>query len=59
MSASQNGHMEVVGKLLEKGAKVDLQKENGFTALMIASHFGRGEVEELLREHASRQKREL
>ena len=46
-------------KLLEKGAKVDLQKENGFTALMIASHFGRREVEMLLREHASRQKREL
>ena len=59
MSASQNGHMEVVGKLREKGAKVDLQKENGFTALMIASHFGRREVEMLLREHASRPKREL
>ena len=59
MIASQNGHMEVVGKLLENGAKVDLQKKDGFTALMIASQNGRKEVKMLLREHASRQKREL
>ena len=57
--ASEKGHWEVVGKLLENGAKVDLQQKDGWTALMIASRNGRREVEELLREHASRQKREL
>ena len=31
MAASQNGHVEVVDKLLQHGAKVDLQKEVGFT----------------------------
>jgi len=59
MIASQNGHMEVVGKLLENGAKVDLQEEDGWTALRIASQNGHRKVKKLLREHASRQKREL
>ena len=29
--ASQNGHVEVVDKLLQHGARVDLQDEVGFT----------------------------
>ena len=43
MSASQNGHTEVVKILLENGAQVDLQN-NGFSALMIASLNGHAEV---------------
>ena len=31
MLASQNGHVEVVEKLLQHGARVDLQNEVGFT----------------------------
>ena len=31
MVASQNGHVEVVDKLLQHGARADLQKEVGFT----------------------------
>ena len=31
MVASQNGHVEVVDKLLQHGARVDLQIEVGFT----------------------------
>ena len=31
MSASQNGHVEVVDKLLQHGARVDLQAEVCFT----------------------------
>ena len=35
--ASQNGHGEVVEKLLEKGASIDLQNKCGFNALLYAS----------------------
>ena len=31
MLASQKGHVEVVDKLLQHGARVDLQEEVGFT----------------------------
>ena len=31
MVASHNGHVEVVDKLLQHGARVDLQNEVGFT----------------------------
>ena len=34
--ASQNGHVEVVDKLLQHGARVDLQKEVQFTALILS-----------------------
>ena len=37
MSASQNGHSEVARKLLASEAQVDLQKEDGWCALMYAS----------------------
>ena len=34
--ASQNGHVEVVDKLLQHGARVDLQKEVQFTSLILS-----------------------
>ena len=53
MSASKNGHGEVVKLLLEHGAQVDLQEENGWSALMSASQNGHGEVVKLLLEHGA------
>ena len=39
MLASQNGHVEVVDKLLQQGATVDLQKVVHFnTPQMLVSH---------------------
>ena len=45
MCASQNGHDEVVKILLENGAQVDLQTEDGVCALMYTSQDGHNEVE--------------
>ena len=36
MSASQNGHVEVVDRLLQHGARVDLQKEVCFDARLVS-----------------------
>ena len=47
-AASQDGHREVVEKLLEKGAGIDVQNKYGQTALMMASGMGHGEVVEKL-----------
>jgi ankyrin repeat protein len=44
MRASQNGHVEIVRLLLEKGAQIDTQSNTGFTALMAAS-FASGTIE--------------
>ncbi len=37
VEASRNGHVNVVELLSRNGAQVDLQKSNGWSALMIAS----------------------
>ena len=48
MMASKNGHGEVVGRLLTKGASMDVQNKAGSTALMRASYNGHGEVVDML-----------
>jgi len=48
MSASQNGHSEIVQILLVKGAKVDLQKKDGWSALISASQNGHSDVVKIL-----------
>jgi ankyrin repeat protein len=42
MSASQNGHLDIVDLLLKNGANVDSQKSNGWTSLMWGA--GRGRI---------------
>ena len=46
MAASQNGHNEVVKLLHEHGAQVDLQNNDGWSALMAASLNGHTELHE-------------
>ncbi|CAI8045391.1 Kinase D-interacting substrate of 220 kDa, partial [Geodia barretti] len=53
MYASENGHVEVVDKLLQHGATVDLQKENGWSSLMAASLDGHVEVVDKLIQHGA------
>ena len=54
MKASHHGHIEVVEKLLGKGASVDMANGRGMTALMEASRHGHiGVVEKLLEQGAS------
>ena len=48
MIASQNGHLEVAGLLIESRAKLDLQTKNGRSALHIASGKGHSNVAELI-----------
>ena len=48
MNASQNGHAKVVPTLLDYGAQVHLQREDGWSALMILSKNGQTEVIEIL-----------
>ena len=68
MYASQNGHMEVVDKLLQHGARVDLQnkvsrilssshtccEQSGVSSLMVASQNGHAEVVDKLLQHGAR-----
>ena len=50
MVATIYGHERLVDTLLERGASVDQQNENGFTALMYAAHTGHeGLVDKLLK----------
>ena len=44
MLASQGGHIPVITKLLEKGAKIDAKSNYGWMALMIASRNGHAAV---------------
>ena len=44
--ASQDGHSHVVELLLSKQGDVNIQNNDGFTALMIASQNGHSEVVE-------------
>ena len=48
MSASQNGHKEIVELLIEKGAEVDLIDQKGRTALTYASLRESQEIVQLL-----------
>ena len=54
ITASINGHTEVVEQLLKKHADVNLQNKEGVTALMLASKYGHTlVVKQLLKEHAN------
>ncbi|CAI8053438.1 Ankyrin repeat domain-containing protein 29 [Geodia barretti] len=53
MAASQNGHVEVVDKLLQHGATVDLQDKDGVSSLMVASEYGPVEVVDQLLQHGA------
>ncbi|CAI8053430.1 Ankyrin repeat domain-containing protein 29, partial [Geodia barretti] len=53
MAASQNGHVEVVDKLLQHGATVDLQDKDGDSSLMAASQEGHVEVVDQLLQHGA------
>ncbi|CAI8045066.1 Kinase D-interacting substrate of 220 kDa [Geodia barretti] len=53
MTASQNGHVEVVDKLLQHGATVDLKEKNGWSSLMAASQEGHVEVVDKLLQHGA------
>jgi ankyrin repeat protein len=53
MKASENGQIEVVKLLLDKGAKLDGQNNEGWTALIIASAQGNTEVVKLLLENGA------
>ncbi|CAI8014406.1 Poly [ADP-ribose] polymerase tankyrase-2 [Geodia barretti] len=48
MMASHFGHVEVVDKLLQHGATVDLQSEEGLSALMMCCDDGNSEMTKLL-----------
>ena len=50
MSACMKGHVEAARLLLEKGAAVDAQREDGVTALMLACQNGHVEAARLLLE---------
>jgi len=53
MWASQEGHIEIVGLLLAKGAEVNLQGSEGETALSLSSQRDRLEVVNTLLAHGS------
>ena len=53
MKASQDGHTEVIKLLHEYSAHLDLQKKDGWTALMEASQDGHTKVIKLLREYGA------
>jgi len=48
MIAANNGHERAVELLLQRGAEVDLQDSDGWTALMCAADNGHERVVELL-----------
>ncbi len=53
MAASHYGCAEIVRILLENGAHVDLQDENGLSALMKASENGQAHVVKILLENGA------
>ena len=50
MTASFNGHIDVVQTLIEAKAQINTQKEDGWTALHLAAHEGKVDVVRLLTE---------
>ena len=44
MLASQNGHLDVVRELIGKGAQIDMQANDGYSALIVASQNGHLDV---------------
>ena len=38
--AARYGHIDIVKYLVEKGAKINLQDNNGYTALILAAYWG-------------------
>jgi ankyrin repeat protein len=48
MIASEIGHYQVAELLLNEGAELDVQDENGWSALIFAAKEGRGDLIELL-----------
>ena len=50
MAASEEGHTDIVKLLIDAGAGVNYQDEEGYTALMYASKYGHKEISKLLRE---------
>ena len=53
MRASSLGHAETTALLLEAGADIDTQEQNGITALMLASLGGHTEIVRMLLEHGA------
>jgi ankyrin repeat protein len=53
MLASLNGHTDVVKLLLDRGAKIDLQRSDGATALIVAAQNGHEEVIKILLERGA------
>ena len=47
------GHANVVHLLLQSGATIDLQNNDGASALLFASYWGRAEVVHLLIDHGA------
>lgn len=54
MGAAENGHLEVVNLLLEKGAQIEAKNAKGNTALMIASELGQNAVVQRLLEQGAK-----
>ncbi len=53
-AACEDGDYEVAKSLLEKGVRVDLQDNHGWSALMCASQEGHVQVARLLLEHGAK-----
>jgi len=55
MEASDQGHLESVKFLLQKGASVHFKNKNGWTALKLAGKEGHTEIVELLKAHGAKE----
>jgi len=53
MIASENGHIDVVNRLLSLGCEVNAQNNQGMTALMFACSKGMKDVVKLLLDHGA------
>jgi ankyrin repeat protein len=50
MYASKNGYTDIVKLLIDVGANVNAQDDEGYTALRLASKAGHTEIVQMLRE---------